>query len=50
VSTASATAKLSSRNGSAVAEARTTGALPAGRWAIIAVEGSTATTARSAGS
>ena len=36
--------KPSSRNGSAVAEAWTTGALPALRWRIIVIAGSTATT------
>jgi hypothetical protein len=46
---ASAAAKPSSRNGSSVAEAWTTGALPRLRWRIIVIAGSTATTDRSAG-
>jgi hypothetical protein len=50
VSTASAASNTASLNGSAVAEACTTGALPARRWPIIAPEGSTATTRRSRGS
>ena len=42
--------KAPARNGSAVAEAWTTGAAPMGRWRIISFESSTATTRRSAGS
>ena len=50
VSTASVASKLPSANGSAVAEACTTGAAPGGRWRIISGEGSTARTRRSVGS
>jgi hypothetical protein len=39
-----------SPNGSASAAARTAGAAPAGRWASMTGDGSTATTGRSSGS
>ena len=50
VSTAIAASKASSAKGSASALARTAGAAPAGRWAIISAEGSTAVTSLPAGS
>src|SRR5262245_16245784 len=49
VRTARAAAKAASRKGRCPAPACTTGALPAGRWRIMASEGSTATTGWSAG-
>ena len=45
-----AASKRRSSNGSSSAKARTTGADPSGRWAIIVSDGSTAVTSRSAGS
>ena len=47
---ASATSASPERRGSADALARTTGAAPAGRWAIMTVEGSIASTLQCTGS